>query len=55
MTNVRAEGLSSNFQLWSTGLTQITKRKQYQECFGQAKRKKMKNNNLCEEDFNNGH
>ena len=36
---MRIEGLSFNFRLYSTGLTQITKQKQNQECFGQAKGK----------------
>ena len=39
MTSMRIEGLSFNFQLYSTGLTQITNQKQNQECFGQAKGK----------------
>ena len=39
MTNMRMEGLSFNFRLYSTGLTQITKQEQNQECFGQAKGK----------------
>ena len=34
---MRTEGLSFNFWLYSTGLTQITKQKQKQECFDQAK------------------
>ena len=45
--------LSFNFQLYSTGLTRITKQKQSQECFGQAKGKKMKIINVSEKNLNN--
>ena len=54
MNNVRTEGFSYNFQLSSTGLTQITKRKQNQGGLWSSKEEKMKIINVSEEDLNNG-
>ena len=52
-TNMRTEGLSFNFRLYSTGLTRITKQKQNSRMLWFSKREKMKIFNLSVQDMNN--